>query len=554
MDQIVLSDSRDRRLTSEAQNIPVTDNSFEDIYQAKQRTDFVRDGSAQVRSANMRFDSIGRLETKRNVKEVIEGTGARKTRMHILDKYFVHPDIMKDKSTDRNSSNKDEEASLSALVLEGPKPSADKRDLVNRELRKETSDIEKYGAASVEGTRIVNTASLLQNSSTPHVGDSQGPVRFYLPTQEGSELPRAKLKLRPRYRFLNSLIRPQLAGISDDINDLDDLRNRAKSISLKMLKNSLKSESGGQFSEGSASIAEYTLNDIKQKASMVKERNKGGEYNTKMETNSRSNTNDMFLLGSPDKSSYFENAFLAYPELIHSEPGLPLRLTPHWQENGATTALKQGKSLNDALGKSVGGEGDTTVSGIEGFVHPEHESGPNESGLGSHAKFNAALNLAIQSDMRLNKASSGVSLLSLKNKALSHIEESDDTNNEEKFKEDYGARNANDSSRLEDQIASPTPYFSPTKMRDFPKIKTTEISLKRTTIPHWKFSSQGVYQSTTSGSGEGSGSGEYYVPPHKSYVKQKHAQRIAEVSLSIKNKTHAGELNLPSLQRVIDVS
>ena len=433
MDQIGLSDSRDRGLTSEAQKILVTDNSFEDIYQAKQRTDFVP-------SANMRLkDSIGKLKTKRNIKEIIEGTGARKTRMHILDKYFVHPDIMKDKSTDRNSSNKDEEASLPALVLEGPKPSADKRDLVNRELRKETSDIEKYGAASVEGTRIVNTASLLQNSSTPHVGDSQGRVSFYLPTQEGSVLLRPKLKLRPRYRFLKSLIRPQLAGISDDINDLDDLRN--KSISLKMLKNSLRSKFGGQFSEGSASIAEYTLNDIKQKASMVKERNKGSEYNTKMETNSRSNTNDMFLLGSPDKSSYFENAFLAYPELIHSKPGLPMRLTSHWQKHGATTALEQGEGLNEAFGKSVGGGSDTTVPGLEGFVHPEDESGPNESGLGSPAKFNAALNLAIQSDMRLNKATSWVSPLSLKEKALSHIEESNDMNNEQKFKEDYGAGN-----------------------------------------------------------------------------------------------------------------
>lgn len=554
MDQIVLSDSRDRGLTSEAQKILGIDNSFEDIYEAKQRTDFVRDGAAQVRSANTRFDSIGRLETKRNKKEVIEGTGARKTRMHILDKYFVHPDMIKDKSTDRNSSNKDEEASLPALVLEGPKSSSDKRDLVNRELRKETSDIEKYGAASVEGTRIVNTASLLQTSSTPHVGDSQGSVRFYLPTQERSELLRAKLKLRPRYRFLNSLIRPQLAGILDDINDLDDLRNRAKSISLKTLKNSLKSESGGQFSEGSASIAEYTLNDIKQKASMVKEINKGSDNNVKMETNSRSNTNDMFLLGSPDKSSYFENAFLAYPELIHSKPGLPIRLTPHWQKHGATTALEQGEGLNEAFGKSVAGGSDTTVPGLEGVVHPEDESGPNESGLGSDAKFNGALNLAIQSDMGLKKATSGVSLLSLKDKALSHIEESNDMNNVQKFKEDYRAGNFNDSSRLEDQITSPTPYVSPTKMGGFPKIKTTESSLKRTTIPHWKFGSQEVYQSTISGSGEGSGSGEYYVPLHKSHVKQKHAQRIAKVSLSIKNKTHAGELNLPSLQRVIDVS
>ena len=563
--QIVLSDFRDRRLTSGVQNIMTEDRSFRDEYHERRRIDFAHNGSAQVRSANMGLkDSIGRLETKRHVKNRIEGTGPRITRTRILDKYFVHPEIMKDKPGDRNGSNKDEEASLPALVLEGPKPSMKGRDFGNRKFGKEASNIDKYGAASVEGTKIVNAASLLENSSRSHdsklteslkypernVGDTQGALRYYIPSQGEHELQRTKFKPRFRYRFLNSLIRPQLVGISDDINDLDALRNQAKSISLKTLKNSFKSESRGKHSEGSTSIGQYPLKDVKQKASIVKERNEGIEYSTKMEDKPRFNANGIFLLGAPDKSSYFENVFLANPEHSHSKPGSAIRPKPRW-EHGATTGLKEGEILNAMLGK-YGDGSDPTESGLEGFVHPEDESDSNESGLGSDAKFNAAQKLAIQSDMSLNKGTSGGPLLSFKNKAMSHIEEeSNDMNNEQKFKEGYGAGYSNSSARLEAQRGNSSAHFIPTKMRDFQKVPTLS-SYKRTTIPHWKFRSQEVYQSSSSGSGEWSVSGDNYLPPHKSHSKQKHAQKIPKVSLSTKNKTHAGYLSLPSLQRVYD--
>lgn len=558
-DQIVSSDFRDRRLTSEAPSILIRDNSFKDEYQ---RIDFVHDGSAQVRSANMTLkDSIGRLGTKRNVKKRIEGTGPRKTRMRILDQYFVlDPQIMKDKPGIRNGSNKDEKGSLPALVLEESKPGVKGRDFENRKFGKETSNIDKYGAASVEGTKIVNAASLLENSSRSHhsrltesliypernVEDTQGTLRYYIPSQGEHEIQRAKFKLRSRYRFLNSLIRPQLVGILDDINDLDALRNQAKSISLKTLKNSFKSESSGKHNEGSAPIGQYPLKDVKQKASIVKERNEGIEYSTKTENKPRFKANDIFLLGAPDKSSYFENVFLANPELSHSKPGSVIRPKPRWEKYGATTALKEGEILNSALQK-FGDGSDTTESGLEGFVRPEDDSDSSESGLGSDAKFNAALSLAIQSDMRLNKATSGVPLLSFKNKAMSHIEEeSNDMYKEQKFKEDYGEGYSNSSARLEAQKANSSPPFNPTKVRDFPRVPTLS-SYKRTTIPHWKFRSQDVYQSSSSGSGEWSGSGDNYLPPRKSHSKQKQAQKIPKVSLSTKNNTHAGYLSLPSL-------
>jgi len=495
-------------------------------------------------------DSIWRFEAKRNVKDGIEGTGARTTRMHILDKYFVHPETIKDKPGDGNGSKKDEEASLPALVLGGPKPGAEGRDFGNREYGKETSNIDKYGATSMEGTKIVNAASLLENSSRSHdsrltesvkypernVGDAQGNLRYYLPTQElKHELQRPKFKLRSRYRFLNSLIRPQLVGISDDINDLDALRNQAKSISLKALKNSFKSRFGGQQSEGSASIREHPPKDVKQKASIVKERNEKFEYNAKTENKRRFNANDVFLLGAPDKSSYFENVFLANPELKHNKPGLTIRPTPRWGKYGVTTALKEGEMLNAASEKFGSGR-DTSESRLEGFVHPEDESDSNDSGLGSDTRFNAALKLAIHSDMRLNKATSGVSLLSFKDKAMSHIEEeSNDIYHEQKFKEDF-----NGNASLEPQMVGPSSYLSPTKMRNFPKV-TTLSSYKRTTIPHWKFRSQDVYQSSSSGSGEGSGSGDNYLPLHENHGKRKHAKKIHKVSLSKKNKTHAGD-------------
>ena len=554
-DQIALSsDFRDRRLTSGAQNILIKDNSFKNEYQSKQRIDFVHDGSAQLQSANTRLkDSIGRLETKRNVKERIKETGLKKTRMRGLDKYFVHPEIMKDKPGDRNGSNKNEEASLSALLLEGPKPGAKGRDFEKRTFGKETSNIDNYGAASVEGTKIANAASLLENSSRSH--DSRLTKllkypRYYIPSQGEHELQRAKFKLHSRYRLLNSLIRPQLAGISDDINNLDAHRDQAKSINLKTLRNSFKSESAGQHSKGSASTGEYPLKDVKQKTSIVKERNERIEYNTKMENKPRFNANDIFLLGTPDKTRYFENVFLANPELSHSKPGSAIRPTIRWEKSGATTALKEGEILNAGLEK-FGDGSDTTESGLEGFVHPEDESDSNESEFGSDIKFKAALNLAIQSDMRLNKATSGVPLLSFKDKAMSHIEgESNDMYNKQKSKEGYGAGYSN---RLEAQKTNSSPHFIPTKMRDFPKVPTLS-SYKRTTIPHWKFRSQNVYQSSSSGSGEGSGSGDNYLSSHKSHSKHKHAQKIHKVSLSTKNKTHAGYFSLPNLLRVYDFS
>ena len=536
--QTAVSDSRDRRFTSGTQN----------------RFDFVRDRSVQVRSPNLRLkDTIRRLKAKRNVEEGIEGIGARKTRMHILDKYFVHPETIKDKPGSGNSSKKDEQASLSALVLEGPKTGAEDGDFGNREYGKETSNMEKYSAGSVEGTKIVSTASLLENSSRSHdsrltesikypernVGDAEGTLRYYLPTQ-GKHEQRAKFPLHSGYRFLNSLIRPQLLGISDDINDLDALRNQAKSISLKALKNSFKSEFGGQHGEGSAWIREYPRKDIKQKASIVKKRDEKIEYNAKTENKRRFNANDVFLLGAPDKSSYFENVFLANPDLIHSKPGLTVRPTPRWGKYGVTSALKEGEMLNAASEKFGSGRY-TSESRLEGFVHPEDESDSNESGLGSDTRFNAALKLAIHSDMRLNKATSGVSLLSFKDKAMSHIEEeSNDIYHEQKFKEDYGASYSNGNASLEPQMVSPSPYLSPTKMRNFPKV-TTLSSYKRTTIPHWKFRSQDVYQSSSSGSGEGSGSGDNYLPLHENHGKRKHAKKIHKVSLSKKNKTHAGD-------------
>lgn len=520
-DKIALPDIEDRRFTSGVQNI------------------LLKDGPLEVR-----------LETKRSIKKQHEETGARNTRMHILDKYFVHPEILKTTPSDTNGSDKGGETL--ALLLEGPKPRTEGKDFGNRKLQEESPDVKKYGATSMEGAKIVNAASLLENSVRSHdrrltdslkypeqnTGNTPPSVsRHYIPTQSANVLQRATFKKGSHYKFVNSLIRPQLAGISDDLNDLDALRNRAKYINLKTLKNDFKSrelESGGRFNEGSASFEENTLKKLKHQSST-------SEYNTKQETEPRYNTDDMFLLGTPDESSYFENVFMANPEPIHSKPALAIRPTIRRQRYRAKTALEEGEISNVVFGK-FRGDSDTTASGLDGFVHSEDESDSEESGLGPDARFNAALSLATQSETKINKAMSGVSLLSFKDKAMSHIEEeSNDMYNERK--EDSDARYSNGNNSVEAQRANPSLYFNPTKMRDLPK-PTTLSSYKRTTIPHRKFSTQSMYQSTSSGSGEGTGSGEYYVPPHKSHDKQKHAHRITKVSLSAKKKTHAGNISL----------
>lgn len=544
------------KIAPHMQNIILKDDLFEAGNQAKQGINIAHEASAtarvQVQSKSTRFtDSFGKLKTKRSIKKRIEETGSRNTRMHILDNYFVHPEVMKETPSDQNGLDKDMDSL--ALPPEGPKPDGERK---NSKFREEPQNVEKYGADSVEGTKIVSAASLLENSVRSHgarvaklmkyreqdIGNTPAGYRHYFPTQ----FQKAKLKDRFHYSFINSLLRSQLAGISDDLNDLNALRKRAKSINLKTLKSDFRSrelESGDRVSEGSASIEENTLKHAKQQASTDEKKTVGREYNTNQETEPQNNDDDMFLLGTPDKSTYFENAFMANPGRIHDKHGLAIRPTLPRQNYTATTALTEEEISNIVLGK-FGGDSDTTKSGLEGFVHPENESDSEESGLEPDERINTALTLATQTETEINKGTPGPSLLTFKDKAMSHIEEqSNDMYNERK--QDSDGRFSNGVDYVEAQKMNPSLYFSPTKMRYSP---TTLSNYRRTTIPHRKFSSQSVYLSTSSGSGEGTGSGEYFVPSHESHAKQKHAQRITKVSFATKNKTHAG--NLSSLRQV----
>lgn len=560
VNKIAPSDIKDHIFTSRAQNILLRANLFSAGHQKKQDINIAHETSAtalmQLPSESMQLtDSLGRLETKRSVKGEIEETGARNTRMHILDKYFVHPEVMKETPSDRNGLDKDMDSS--ALSLKEPKPDGERK---NRKFLEESQNVGKYGADSMEGSKIVSAASLLENAVRSHgarvakllkyqgeeTENTPNSYQHYFPTQITNVFQKAKLKERSRYRFVNSLLRPQLAGISDDLNDLNALRKGAKSTNLKTLKNDFRSrelESGDRVSEGSASIEENTLKHAKQQASTDEEKTVGRQYNTNQGTEPQNNDDDdMFLLGTPDKSNYFENAFMANPELIHDKPGPAIPPTRRRQNYRATTALTEEDISNLALGK-FGGDSDTTESGLVGFVHSENESDSEESGLGPDERINTALALATQTETKINKATAG---LSFKDKAMSHIEEqSNDMYNERK--EDSDGRFSNGYDHVEEQKMNPSLYFSPTKMRYFPK-PTTLGNDRRTTIPHRKFSSQSVYQSTSSGSGEGTGSGEYFLPSHQSHDKQKHAQKITKVSFAPKNKTHAG--NLSSLRQV----
>lgn len=554
-------------LSSSAKNIPIRDGSFENGPQTEQGINFTHDESntnrIKVRSENMRLiDFFGRQETKRSIKEGTEETGVSRTRMRTLDKYFVHPEIAKEVPRDNIGPENDGEKYLPALLLE--EPSTDGKDFGNRELTEKASNVENYGANSAEGINIVNAASVLENSVESHgasstkslkypeetIGNIPGTFRYYLPTHSTNELQRAKFKQRSRYRYVNSLIRPQLAGISDDLNDLEAqrnrdnsvnlktlkndleaLRNRAKTVNLKTLKNVFKSrefESDGQFSDGSAM-----------------QTNDGNYDNTKQKTEPRYNTNDMFLLGTPDKSSYFQDVFMANPEPIHLSTGSVHLKSSHskaippiapWQRYRTNKEAIADKTPIVAFGKFKG-ESDNSESGLKGFVHSEDESDSDSSGLDPDARLNADITLTSQTDHK-TKAASRVSLHSLKDKAMFHIEEeSNDMYNERN--EDSNMRYSNSNGVIEAQMESPSLYLSPTKMRDFPKT-TTLSSYKRTTIPHRKFSF--MYESSALGSGEESGSGEYYGSPHEHHHKQKPTQRVIKVSIATKRKSHAGNL------------
>ena len=533
--------------------------------------------------------------TKRTEVERSEETGAKRTRVQVLDSFFDHPETLKETPAQESSLARSREMFQSALSLDGlyslqneesklrttyfdgevPAHFLDwsKKGFLNDELRTHENEVgglseqpeslyaKKYGKKSMEGKKIVNAASLVESSiesqgtgltesvkySEEKVGNRARAFQYFLPTNSARST-----KRRSRYRYINSLIKPQLAGISADLNGLDAQRNRTKSVDLKALKNDFKSRElklENQFNE-----AQVRANLTEDKNSVDIETKEESKHNTKQETEPQYHANDMFMLGTPDRSTYVQDLFLANPHPIKHFSGsgdekvahskykqqsiyAMVRPTLRWQKLTAThvttanqsriskvaleihrksgfqesiqstkklkphirllsykerTTANQDKALNKVFEKFRG-------SGFQ-----ESNSGEvwdwNDSGLHPDLKVDDDLQLIHQTDEKF-KPTLRVSLQSFKDKSMSHIEE--------QSKQGSGVFYSSGHGSSDTQKATPSSYYRPTRVHGSPKV-TTVSSYKRTTISHREFNYgyNSDYQSWTSSSGEESGSGE----------------------------------------------
>lgn len=458
--------AKDSTFPSNAQNNLITNSSLKVGHEAKHRG-IVRHKPVIVRMyVRQKSNSHGKQATKKPSVEGREETGANRARMQVLDKYFVHPEILKE-TADENGFTK--RSFLSALSLDGllgttqkmdreasarlfdlsrkgfanNKPRADDNEMERLHVLPESTNVKKFGENSIEGGKIVKAASLLESSlesqgtglieSVKYKGEKIGnrarAFQYYLPTHS-----KMNFKQRSRYRYVNSLIKPQLAGISADLNALEAQRNRAKSINLKALKNGFKS---GETVAGShvneVHVAEHAVENKASKEEETKdgsmERNAGPQYHA----------NDMFMLGAPDHSTYLQDVFLANPHPIHHfsgsgnekfvhskyRVGTMVRPTSLWQKYTATATANQGKISKEAFGK-------IRESEFQESIHSGKESESDASNADFNSKLNGSLPLISQTGNKL-KATSLVLLQSLKDKAISHIEgESNDLYNQRK--------------------------------------------------------------------------------------------------------------------------
>ena len=514
--------------------------------------------------------------TKRNQVAGSEETGANRPRMQALDRYFVHREVEKETPREKNGFTKSRDSFLSALPLDGfytrrpntemavqsGKSGVRMMQNVDREVSAQfldwsrkglgndratekgvgtdglhvnpvTSDGKFDGENSVEGRKIVHAASLVESSLESQgtglnepikypgekVGNRARAFQYFLPTHSP-----IKMKQRSRYRYVNSLIKPQLAGISADITGLEAQRHRTELVNLKALKDSLKS--GG-------SMTETQLNDSEVKVSKDMQDENG---NTERKARPQYNANDIFMLGSPDRPNYLQGLFLWNTQQVPLFPGSGderkfqnkykwysmVRNTSHWQKNPGTLRSNQGKIPGVSFGN-------LQESVLQELIHSGAEMNPKENSKDLNLKLPI-----ISKAGKTAKATSQVSLQSFKDKATSYVEE-DSNSFQNSSTQGSGVLSATTKDSSEKERESPSSYFRPTKMHGFPKV-TTLRSYTRTTIPHR--SNNFEFESSPSNSGEGSGSGEDVMLQREHHHRHKPTQSaVAPLSTTLKPQT-----------------
>ena len=511
--EISLPDTKDHAsdgFPSGATNNLIRNGSSKAMHNAKQRIKNSSPNKSKAPREHMQpkskqfTDTHGKHATKRTEVERSEETGANRTRMQELDKYFVNPETVKRTPAEENGFTK--ESFLSAISLDGlnsRQPDAEmalqneeselrttqnldqdvsahfldwsRKGLGNEEPTEDEvkldGNFEKYGESSLEGRKIVNAASLLESSlesqgtgltdSVKYPGEKVGnrarAFQYFLPTQSPM-----KFKQRSRYRYVNSLIKPQLAGISADLIGLESQRNPVKSVNLKTLKNDYKShelvKSAKQLNK-----AQVGENVSERKFSTDPQAKDGNKDSTEQNDEPQYNANDMFMLGTPDHSTFLEDVFLAHPHSMHLFPGsgdekyvppgkYKVRATARPTLPRQMSAAKEATANQSKISKVAFGK--LQESGFqEEFIHSGEELDSNESNVDLNLKLNGGLPLISHTDKKLREKPPG-SLQLLKDKAVSHIEEESNYSYNQRNEDFVGSGGSAQAHRVR-----PSPYF-----------------------------------------------------------------------------------------------
>ena len=577
--------------------------------------------------------------------------------MQALDVYFVHPKTAKETNKEENKLRKIRKSIVTAMMsqrkfhLGEPQtsewPSGNKNSTmqINHDFDKEVSkrlmgwsrrslpkgkatkakeegiDLEKlighaessnknskrHDKYSVEGGIIMKAASLLGSSLESRAKGVNEPVKF--PVEKVGNRVRAfqyflpiqntrKSNQSPRYKYVNSLLGPQLAGIQADLNGLDNQRRSGKTDFIKASRKVFKSVESGTEREsllvgGSHGNAKDLKSDKKKKKipsteQKIEQKNPvagpSGQPSDLHELSSLNSQAILILSGSGEDEldlSNYETRPAAQPSSRSPKDSVTLLSNQSiiseiafgnfeqtafedsihpWEEEGSSDFgedISGGKiivrpSLVSQTGKNLKANSDGKPSPQslrqkamkriqaksqyldelqfgrdQSVIHPWKEQDSNDFGEDlSGEEIIVRPSLVSQTGKNLKVNSQGkLSPQLSRHQAVDHIQTKSQNLN--------GVHSGRDLSVTEIQRVSPFPPFGSAKVRSFPKITVFPI-YKRTGVPRHN-------PLATSGSGEGSGSGEKDWPSSTHFQVMKPPQRASTKGSSAKIKTHTGE-------------
>ena len=461
----------------------------------------------------------------------------------------------------------------------------------------------RHNKYSVEGGIIIKAASILGSSLESQVKGIDEPVKF--PVEKVGNRVRAfqyflpiqntrKSKQSLRYKYVNSLLGPQLAGIQADLNGLDTRRRGGKTAFRKASRKGFKSvESGTEreslFVGGSRGDAKVPKSDNKKKKIIstekkIEQKNPGvgpsGQPSDLHELSSLNSQPILIFSGSGEDEL----------DLSNYETG-PAAQPSHRSPKDSVKLLSNQNIISEIA------FGDFQETAFEDSIHSWEEEGSNDFGEDiSGGEIIGRPSLVSQTGKNLKENSQGKpSPQSLRHKAMKYIQAKSQYLDREQFGRDHNVIHpweeedsndfgedlsggefivrpslvsqtgkklkANSQGKLSPQLSkhkavkhiqtesqnlngwhsgrdlkiqrvSPFPPFGSAKVRSFPKITVFPI-YKRTGVPRHN-------PLATSSSGEGSGSGENDLPSSTHFQLMKPPQGTSTKESSAKSKTHTG--------------